>query len=148
VDGNDVLAIYKATQHARELALKDNTPVLIEAMTYRLAAHSTSDDPTGYRSREEEDAWRDKDPIKRFGSYLQSKGWLDKDAQDKNLDLIRQEVLAELKKAEKVPVSDLDEIVTDVYDAVPWHLEEQRQALKAHIAKYPNEYPHTSGEKK
>jgi 2-oxoisovalerate dehydrogenase E1 component alpha subunit len=148
VDGNDALAIYLATQHARELALKDNTPVLIEAMTYRLAAHSTSDDPTGYRSREEEDAWRDKDPIKRFASYLESNGWLHTEAHVKNLDVIRQEVLAELKLAEKVAVCDIDDIVEDVYDSVPWHLEEQRQALKAHIAKYPNEYPQTSGEKK
>ena len=58
VDGNDPLAVFAATQEARRIALAEMCPVLIEAMTYRLAAHSTSDDPTGYRSRAEEDKWR------------------------------------------------------------------------------------------
>ncbi|MFC3095784.1 thiamine pyrophosphate-dependent dehydrogenase E1 component subunit alpha [Alteromonas sediminis] len=145
VDGNDVLAVYQATRKARELALAENTPVLIEAMTYRLAAHSTSDDPTGYRSKEEEEAWSKKDPIARFEKWLSGKGWYDAPAYAKHLDTLRQEVLAELKLAEKVPVCDIDEIVEDVYDTPPWHLQEQRDQLKAHIAKYPGEYPKTAG---
>jgi len=145
VDGNDVLAVYQATRKARELALAENTPVLIEAMTYRLAAHSTSDDPTGYRSKEEEAAWTKKDPISRFEKWLSGKGWFDQQAYAKHLDSLRQEVLAELKLAEKVPVCHIDDIVEDVYDTPPWHLQEQREALKAHIAKYPSAYPKTSG---
>jgi len=80
VDGNDVLAVYAATQEARALALSENCPVLIEAMTYRLAAHSTSDDPSGYRSKDEEARWQLKDPILRFQRYLDLKGWYDEKA--------------------------------------------------------------------
>ena len=145
VDGNDPLAIYAATEKARAMALEHNCPVLIEAMTYRLAAHSTSDDPSGYRSKDEEEKWRLKDPILRFSKWLESKGWYDKDAVEKRQQKVREEVLAALKEAEKVPVNPIDDLVTDVYDHVPWHLKDQMQALKKHIAKYPQMYPKTAG---
>ncbi|WP_414827501.1 thiamine pyrophosphate-dependent dehydrogenase E1 component subunit alpha [Alteromonas sp. H39] len=145
VDGNDPLAVYAATKQAREIALKENCPVLIEAMTYRLAAHSTSDDPTGYRSREEEDKWRAKDPIQRMAKWLTSKGWYDEDANKKLIEKSRQDVLAALKTSEKVDICPIEDIVTDVYDDVPWHLKEQLDALKSHIKKYPDAYPKTSG---
>ena len=145
VDGNDVLAVYAATQKAREIALEENCPVLIEAMTYRLAAHSTSDDPTGYRSKEEEAKWQERDPISRMATWLVSKGWLDEEANKKEVELMRQEVLQELKQVEKVPVCKLDEIVTDVYAEVPPILQQQLDELKQHIKKYPEAYPATSG---
>lgn len=145
VDGNDPLAVFAATQQARKIALEDQCPVLIEAMTYRLAAHSTSDDPTGYRSREEEDKWRAKDPIQRMAKWLQQKGWFDEKANKQLIEESRQAVLAALKEAEKVPVNPIDDIVSDVYSDVPWHLEEQLNNLKQHIRKYPGEYPKTSG---
>lgn len=145
VDGNDALAVYAATKKAREIALAENCPVLVEAMTYRLAAHSTSDDPTGYRSKEEEAKWQDKDPIARLGNWLEGQGWLDKEANRKKLDQIRAEVLQELKQVEQVPVCVVDEIVKDVFAEVPWHLEEQLNDLKEHIKKYPKAYPATAG---
>lgn len=145
VDGNDVLAVYAATKKAREIALAENCPVLIEAMTYRLAAHSTSDDPSGYRSKSEEDKWRAKNPIERFNKWLDGKGWFDKKATDAFLEKSRADILAALKKAEKVPVAPIEDIVEDVYDTPPWHLKEQLVELKAHIAKYPEHYPKTSG---
>ncbi len=145
VDGNDALAVYAATAKAREIALAENCPVLVEAMTYRLAAHSTSDDPSGYRSKEEEAKWQEKDPIARLGNWLQHQGWLDKPENEKKLEQIRAEVLQELKQVEQVPVCKVDEIVADVYDEVPWHLQEQLQELKAHIKQYPEAYPATSG---
>ncbi|MBE1301258.1 MAG: thiamine pyrophosphate-dependent dehydrogenase E1 component subunit alpha [Alteromonadaceae bacterium] len=145
VDGNDALAVYAATKKAREIALAENCPVLVEAMTYRLAAHSTSDDPTGYRSKEEEAKWQDKDPIARLGHWLEGQGWLDKEANRKKLDQIRAEVLQELKQVEQVPVCVVDEIVKDVFAEVPWHLEEQLNDLKEHIKKYPEAYPATAG---
>lgn len=145
VDGNDTLAVYAATQQAREIALAENCPVLIEAMTYRLAAHSTSDDPTGYRSKEEENKWRAKDPVLRLANWMQAKGWLDVSGDTELVDKLRQEVLVELKRAEKVPVCKVDEIIEDVYDTPPWHLQDQLQELKRHIAKYPEAYPKTAG---
>ncbi|MCW8108470.1 thiamine pyrophosphate-dependent dehydrogenase E1 component subunit alpha [Alteromonas ponticola] len=145
VDGNDILAVYAATKLAREIALKDECPVLIEAMTYRLAAHSTSDDPTGYRSREEEDKWRAKDPIQRMEKWLESKGWFDEKAAQKLLDKTRQDVLAAVKQAEKIDVPPIEDIVNDVYSEVPWHLKDQLEQLKSHIRQYPDVYPKTSG---
>ncbi|MFT6897871.1 MAG: 2-oxoisovalerate dehydrogenase E1 component alpha subunit [Paraglaciecola sp.] len=145
VDGNDVLAVYAATQHARKIALAENCPVLIEAMTYRLAAHSTSDDPTGYRSKDEEQKWRDKDPVLRMANWMKSQDWLDEEEDKKFVEVTRQEVLAEMKRAEKVDICAIDEIVTDVYDTPPWHLRQQLKDLKSHISKYPDAYPKTSG---
>ncbi|WP_100657373.1 thiamine pyrophosphate-dependent dehydrogenase E1 component subunit alpha [Alteromonas flava] len=146
VDGNDVLAVYAATEKAREIALAENCPVLIEAMTYRLAAHSTSDDPTGYRSKEEEAKWRDKDPIHRFKQWVIDNGWHDEKAHDAFLTETRQEILAAVKVAEKVDICPLDDMVNDVYDQVPWHLKEQLDSLKSHIRKYPDAYPKTAKE--
>lgn len=145
VDGNDVLAVYAATKRAREIALQENCPVLIEAMTYRLAAHSTSDDPSGYRSKEEEAKWRLKDPVLRFEKWMQSKGWFDEKAIQTFVEQNRQDVLNALKESEKVPVCEIDQIIEDVYDTPPWHLKQQLQELKRHIAKYPDAYPKTAG---
>lgn len=145
VDGNDPLAVYAATERAREIALADECPVLIEAMTYRLAAHSTSDDPTGYRSREEEDKWRAKDPIQRMAKWLTQKGWYDEDANKKLIEKSRADVLAALKESEKIDVNPIEDIVEDVYDEVPWHLQEQLDTLKSHIKQYPKVYPKTAG---
>lgn len=145
VDGNDVLGVYAATQKAREIALAEKCPVLIEAMTYRLAAHSTSDDPTGYRSKEEEAKWQERDPIARMAKWLVSKGWLDEDANKKEVEQMRQEVLQELKRVEQVPICKVDELVTDVYAEVPPILQKQLSELKAHIKKYPEAYPKTAG---
>ncbi|MBU3022924.1 thiamine pyrophosphate-dependent dehydrogenase E1 component subunit alpha [Aestuariibacter sp. A3R04] len=145
VDGNDPLAVYAATQKARQLALDTLQPVLIEAMTYRLAAHSTSDDPSGYRSKKEEETWQQRDPVLRYTRWLDSQGWLDKDSIEKKQQTMREDVLAALKTAEKVEINPVDDLVTDVFDHVPWHLKEQLDGLKRHIKQYPQMYPKTSG---
>lgn len=72
VDGNDVLACHAVTTAALERARNGGGPTLIEAVTYRMGAHTTSDDPTKYRTREEEDSWRAKDPIDRLRILLES----------------------------------------------------------------------------
>jgi 2-oxoisovalerate dehydrogenase E1 component alpha subunit len=141
VDGNDALAVFIATQKARQIALTENCPVLIEAMTYRLAAHSTSDDPSGYRSKEEEAKWQDRDPISRFKQWVIDQGWFDESAHEAFIARNRQDILAAVKTAEKVPICNLDDMVNDVYDKVPWHLEQQMNDLKTHLKKYPESYP-------
>jgi pyruvate dehydrogenase E1 component alpha subunit len=70
VDGNDVLAVYAVTKAAAERARGGEGPTLIEAMTYRIGAHSTADDDSRYRAGPEVDAWRERDPIARFRAYL------------------------------------------------------------------------------
>ncbi|MBY6032295.1 thiamine pyrophosphate-dependent dehydrogenase E1 component subunit alpha [Marinobacter daepoensis] len=141
VDGNDVLAMYEATRAARRLAVEHNRPVLIEAMSYRLAAHSSSDDPSGYRSKDEEAAWREKDPILRMRLWLESKQWWTEEDEKQFQENMRREVLETMKRAQKRSPPPLETLITDVYDEAPPMLAEQFEKLKAHIRRYPDEYP-------
>ncbi|RCV86709.1 thiamine pyrophosphate-dependent dehydrogenase E1 component subunit alpha [Billgrantia montanilacus] len=141
VDGNDILAVYRATQEARAIAVEQNEPVLIEAMTYRLAAHSSSDDPSGYRSRKEEEAWREKDPILRMQRWLFDREWWSEEEEKDLQESLRREVLETMKRAEKRPPPPLESLVTDVYADVTPALQRQLDALKTHIRKYPDAYP-------
>ncbi|MCK0162908.1 thiamine pyrophosphate-dependent dehydrogenase E1 component subunit alpha [Marinobacter sp. S6332] len=141
VDGNDILAVYQATEAARKLAVEENRPVLIEAMSYRLAAHSSSDDPSGYRSKDEEAVWREKDPILRMQNWLTKKKWWSEGEEKELQERLRREVLETMKRAQKLPPPPLETLVTDVYDEVPPLLSAQFEKLKAHIRKYPDEYP-------
>lgn len=77
VDGNDVLAVYAVTKQAVELAHGGGGPTLIEAITYRIGAHSTADDATRYREEAEVDAWRARDPIARYRTFLLGAGTID-----------------------------------------------------------------------
>ena len=77
VDGNDVIAVHAVTEWALEHAREGRGPVLIEAYTYRVGAHTTADDPTKYRESAEEAAWREKDPLDRLEKYLRAEGLAD-----------------------------------------------------------------------
>ncbi|OFI36993.1 pyruvate dehydrogenase (acetyl-transferring) E1 component subunit alpha [Arthrobacter sp. SW1] len=77
VDGNDVIAVHAVTEWALEHAREGKGPVLIEAHTYRLGAHTTADDPTKYRLSDEENEWRSKDPLDRLEKYLRAEGLAD-----------------------------------------------------------------------
>ena len=77
VDGNDVIAVHAVTEWALEQAREGKSPVLIEAFTYRVGAHTTADDPTKYRGSEEEAQWRAKDPLERLEKYLRAEGFAD-----------------------------------------------------------------------
>jgi pyruvate dehydrogenase E1 component alpha subunit len=79
VDGNDVLATYAVTAEALERARSGGGPTLVEAFTYRMGAHTTSDDPSRYRSAAEEDYWRQRDPIDRLEKHLAATGALSED---------------------------------------------------------------------
>jgi 2-oxoisovalerate dehydrogenase E1 component alpha subunit len=144
VDGNDILAVYAAAVAARKIAVDQQQPVLIEAMSYRLGAHSTSDDPSGYRSHEEEETWRQKDPINRMKNWLLKQQWWDESRDEKLHKEYRSEILAELKLAEKRPKPPLEDLINDVYKTPPAHLLEQFESLEQHIAKYPDSYPHSN----
>ncbi|MGQ7275657.1 thiamine pyrophosphate-dependent dehydrogenase E1 component subunit alpha [Marinobacter sp. V034] len=146
VDGNDILAVYEATQAARKMAVEENRPVLIEAMTYRLAAHSSSDDPSGYRSKDEEAVWREKDPILRMQRWLQKKKWWSEDEEKQLQEGLRKEVLETMKRAQKRSPPPLESLITDVYDQVPPALNAQFEKLKTHIRKYPEAYPKSAND--
>jgi 2-oxoisovalerate dehydrogenase E1 component alpha subunit len=77
VDGNDVLAVLAVTRWAAERARAGEGPTLIESYTYRIGPHTTSDDPSRYRSDAEVEEWRRRDPIRRLGAYLEAEGEAD-----------------------------------------------------------------------
>lgn len=145
VDGNDILAVIKATQIARKYALAENAPVLIEAMSYRLGAHSTSDDPSGYRTREEEEKWQANDPILRMKNWMILQNWWDEAQETALFESLREEVLAAVKVSEKIDKPHIDTLITDVYDVPTAQLEAQLAQVKAHVNKYPQAYPFTAG---
>ena len=145
IDGNDILAVILATQTARAYALKENAPVLIEAMSYRLGAHSTSDDPSGYRTREEEEVWQANDPILRMKNWMLNQKWWDEAQETELFDQYREDVLAAVKVSEKIDKPHLDTLISDVYDVPPVHLQAQLDELKEHIKQYPDAYPFTAG---
>ena len=144
VDGSDALAVYAATKKAREIAATQGEPVLIESIAYRLGAHSTSDDPSGYRSKDEEANYK-VCPIERFRKWLVKQNWLD-DAEDiKAKETIRDDILAALKRAEVIDKPALEELISDVYDTPIPSLQRQYDELKTHIKAHPDAYPTTAG---
>lgn len=107
---------------------------MIEAVTYRQGAHSTSDDPRAYREESEVDEWKAKDPIARFRHFLiDQKVWSEKQDEALKQDL-KDEILAAIDEAEKLGPPDRDTMVEDVFDSVPWHLEEQRTTVRRAVS--------------
>jgi 2-oxoisovalerate dehydrogenase E1 component subunit alpha len=95
VDGNDVLAVYAVTKHALDAARAGQGPTFVEAYTYRMGAHTTSDDPTKYRVSAEVEVWKHRDPIARFKAYLAHEGKADAeffDAVDREADELAAQV--------------------------------------------------------
>ncbi|KTF18169.1 thiamine pyrophosphate-dependent dehydrogenase E1 component subunit alpha [Pseudoalteromonas sp. H105] len=144
VDGADALAVFAATQKAREIASTTGEPVLIESIAYRLGAHSTSDDPSGYRSKAEEANYQ-ACPIERFRKWLIKKDWLNDEDDVKAKEQIREDILAALKRAEVVEKPALEELISDVYDTPIPSLQRQYEQLKSHIKQHPDAYPVTAG---
>jgi 2-oxoisovalerate dehydrogenase E1 component alpha subunit len=130
VDGNDILAIYRTTKEAVERARKGDGPTLIEAVTYRMGPHSSSDDPKRYRTQQELEEWEKRDPINRFRRYLEKKKiWSESDEKKAHEDANR-EIDEAIAYAEKIPRPALETLFTDVYADMPWHLEEQLRELR------------------
>ena len=130
VDGNDVLAVYRTTTEAVEKARKGGGPTLIEAVTYRIGPHSSSDDPKRYRSEEELEEWQKRDPLIRFRRYLEKKGIWSEAEEKKAQDDASHQLDQAIAHAEKLPRPALETLFTDVYEEMPWHLEEQLRELR------------------
>ena len=130
VDGNDILAMYVATKYAIDHARAGKGPVLIEAVTYRLGPHTTSDDPTIYRNEEEVTEWEAKDPMIRFKKYLiDKKLWTE--AKDKKLNEEKAEFVSEtFKKVEASGPEELLDIFQYTYAEMTPQLKEQYETHK------------------
>ncbi|CCI87010.1 thiamine pyrophosphate-dependent dehydrogenase E1 component subunit alpha [Lactobacillus gigeriorum] len=130
VDGMDPIAVYLTVKKAREYAI-DNGPVLIEALTYRYGPHTMSDDPTRYRTEEEVNEWRKKDPLIRLGNYLTAKGLWSEEREAEIKEEVKaeaKETLARMAKLEPLKVTDL---LKNMYAVQPQNIKEQIEIYSA-----------------
>ncbi len=129
VDGMDALAVYRASRDAAETARKGGGPTMIEAVTYRLGPHSSSDDPSRYRDEAEVARWRARDPLTVFRKYLEHEGWWD-NAREAALEReIGDEITRAVAEAEKAPPPPTESLFSDVYAEIPWHLREEMDGI-------------------
>lgn len=133
VDGNDIFAVYGAAKEAVERARSGGGPTLIEAVTYRMGAHTTNDDPTKYRDASEVELWKGKDPILRFKKYLTNKGLLDEEKDTQLREEIEGFVMETFKKVEAAGNTELEDIFKYQYGEMPKNLLEQYEESKAHL---------------
>ena len=131
VDGNDLFAVIKVTRDAIARARRGDGATLIEAYSYRVSGHSTSDDPRAYRKDAEVAPWIKKDPIARLKKFLQKKGWIDDAADEKLRAECTETVLAAVAAAEKIEPPPIESIFEDVYETIPPWLEKQKEELLA-----------------
>lgn len=133
VDGNDPLAMYIATKEAKERALRGDGPTLIEALTYRLGPHTTSDDPTIYRSKEEVEYWEERDPMTRFRIYLINEGhWTDEE-DEALIKEYKASVNKTFKEVEATGLIELDEVFKYTYETMSVDLEKQLNEYKTYL---------------
>ncbi len=139
VDGNDVFACLAVTRAALDRARSGNGPTLIEAYTYRMGAHTTSDDPTRYRGNDEVELWRARDPIARLRAYLTREGQAD-DAFFAGIDAEADDLAAELRAAclalsDPHPLSMFDNVYVDPHQQI----DAERERLAAYLEGFENE---------
>ena len=133
VDGNDVLASYAVTRAALDNARTGNGPTLVEAFTYRMGAHTTSDDPTRYRLASELEAWKLKDPLERMKSFLYKQQLVDSDFFGQ-LETDADALAARIRKGcLEMPDPDPLSIFDDVYDETTPLLLEQKAAFSTYL---------------
>jgi 2-oxoisovalerate dehydrogenase E1 component alpha subunit len=128
VDGNDLLAVRRAVAEAAERARKGGGPTLIEAYTFRMGGHSTSDDPTRYVPKELVAEWEKKDPVANFERFLKKKKLWKESVRDEIAAESFAEIDAAAKVAEATPRPGIETIFSDVYQDIPQHLRRQGQA--------------------
>jgi pyruvate dehydrogenase E1 component alpha subunit/2-oxoisovalerate dehydrogenase E1 component alpha subunit len=141
VDGNDILAVHTAVTEAAARARRGEGPTLIEALTYRLTPHSSSDDPTRYRDEAEYQKWLKRDPVEIFRRHLKArKIWSPKWEEQMQVELDA-EVDVAIKEAEAAALPVPESMFYDVYSTVPELLKDQARELRAAIENKQYEWP-------
>jgi pyruvate dehydrogenase E1 component alpha subunit len=120
-----------AVREAIARGARGEGPTLIEALTYRMGGHSTSDDPNAYRGTDALKPWAERDPIQRVRRFLLARGAWDEEREKAVLADIERRFKAAVEAAEKAPKPTLETLFEDVYQKPPWHLVEERAALLA-----------------
>ncbi len=129
VDGNDLFGVVQVTREAVARAARGEGPTLIEALTYRMEGHSTSDDPKAYRPEAWLEPWKRLDPLLRLRRWLEANaGWTDAKTREIEAEADAQ-IRAAVAAAEATPAPSLESMFDDVFAEPPWHLVEQRRAL-------------------
>jgi pyruvate dehydrogenase E1 component alpha subunit len=129
VDGNDVLAMLVAIREAIDKARAGGGPTFIEALTYRLGAHSSADDPTHYRDGQEQKAWQAQDPLLRFGRWLEARKVLSADGQAAARKRISATIRAAIVSEEAAGAPASSSLFDDVYAKPTWLIDEQKAEL-------------------
>lgn len=128
-DGNDIFAVIKVTREAIARAARGEGPTLIEALTYRISGHSTSDDPKAYRPEAWLDPWKALDPIARLKRYVTLTCGMSAD-EDKQIEAeVDAELRAAIQVSEATAAPALETLFQDVFAELPWHLKEQQDEL-------------------
>jgi pyruvate dehydrogenase E1 component alpha subunit/2-oxoisovalerate dehydrogenase E1 component alpha subunit len=125
VDGNDLLAVIAATREAVERARRGEGPTLVEAVTFRMAGHSSSDDPTRYRDAAQVAEWERRDPLARLRTWLTASGALAPGEEEGWIQELNDEIGVAIAGAEALPPPAIESMFTDVYRDLPRHLAEQ-----------------------
>ena len=129
-DGNDVFAVYEACAYAAAKARRGDGPTFLELLTYRVSAHSSSDDPSRYRDEGVTDVWKTRrDPIGRLRIYLESRGWLEPGEHDALAARMEAEVREVIARVEQAPPPPRESLIEDVLEEPTWILREQLAAL-------------------
>ena len=131
VDGMDALAVYAITKEARERAVNGEGPTLIETLTYRYGPHTMAgDDPTRYRTSDEDSDLEKKDPLVRFRKYLEAKNLWSEEKENEVMEKAKEEIKTAIKEADNTPKQKVTDLMEIMYDEMPQNLAEQYEIYK------------------
>jgi pyruvate dehydrogenase E1 component alpha subunit/2-oxoisovalerate dehydrogenase E1 component alpha subunit len=137
IDGNDVLAVFGAVKEAAERARSGNGPSFLEMLTYRIGAHSSSDDPRVYRDEAEVEEWKKRDPLERYRAFLVSRKLWSSEKEQAAREKLSQMIVETVAVAEARPPPAPETLFDDVYSDTPWMIAEQKEEL---LAQYEREH--------
>jgi len=129
VDGNDIFAVYRASSEALARAREGKGPTFIECLTYRLGDHTTADDASRYRGREQVEQWKKKDPIERLRKYMEQAGLWSKSYDETVRAQTKEKVESAVHEHESLPPADPADMFRFTYQDLPPDLKEQMEAF-------------------
>src|SRR5688572_9147414 len=125
-DGNDVLAVYHAVKYAADKARRGDGPTFVELLTYRVSAHSSSDDPSRYRDEKVTEIWRgQRDPLRRMEAFMKTRGWIAEGEVDELAKRLETDVREAIARQEAIAQPALPTLIEDVFEEPTWLLREQ-----------------------
>jgi pyruvate dehydrogenase E1 component alpha subunit len=133
VDGNDVLAMYSAVREALDKARSGGGPTLVEALTYRMGDHTTSDDASRYRAEQEVRDWGKRDPVERFKIYLRGKGLWDESFENRVQKEAEEMINGAVEEAESTPSPRPEDFFIHTYKEMTPELDEQLADLRSYL---------------